>query len=786
MATVVQAKCPGCKNTLNIPSDWVSQAVRCKHCGMILQAKSPPRPSGASAAVSSRTPPPVSHKIKAAAALPPPAGTAPAAPPLAVTIAPAAPGAVYPQAVPAPAAIPLAVTAVPVAASAASPFDAIDGDETSPAAALPSRYRRNRGGWWKGPAVAVGVLMVAVVVAFLAWPYIRGAFQLPAAGVAQVEPTQPDRPAETPKPPEAPVRPKDPPRAKDKDVRPSDPPGKDKSSGSKDKPAVASKDKDPKPVDTRPPPDQPKGAPPFPRRALVISVQNYLYANPIHAGMPIPTARNIPNFLDALNRGLHFPMTQMAQLSDGAPRFARPPMKDVIQKTLTGFLDGSRGQDRIMVFFIGHAVTIGDEMYLAPIEGELDNAETLIPLKWVYEQMAKCKARQKVLVMDVNRLNPAHGLERPNGGAMDLKADKALLAPPDGVQVWTACLADQQSYELDDAPEGVFLDKLYTALAPKQGEKGLEGKIQRPDDPLPLQQLCDLVNASLKEELGPKLEQQSRLSGAEAKDGAPFDRNEEPAPAIALAPAPTGSSAKDIQSVLDEVGTPSIKSSREDSGIHFDVLPPFAQEKLADYKPGGDDSDLRKAVLQARAVMWALNTAKAPDMLTNEIAKVRKNLEGVNINVMKDGYRKPADEAKFKESVRKDEQQVADMMQVCDDALAALKVADVAAARDKETKRWQANYDFTLARLDAQYAYLFEYQSMLGQMRKALPDLAPGQTGWKLASVTTLKGDSQGKKLAKESTKLLEKIVKDNPGTPWEVLAKREKLTALGLEWVAY
>ena len=29
----------------------------------------------------------------------------------------------------------------------------------------------------------------------------------------------------------------------------------------------------------------------------------------------------------------------------------------------------------------------------------------------------------------------------------------------------------------------------------------------------------------------------------------------------------------------------------------------------------------------------------------------------------------------------------------------------------------------TLARLDAQYAYLMEYQSMLGQMRKQLPDL---------------------------------------------------------------
>ena len=28
-----------------------------------------------------------------------------------------------------------------------------------------------------------------------------------------------------------------------------------------------------------------------------------------------------------------------------------------------------------------------------------------------------------------------------------------------------------------------------------------------------------------------------------------------------------------------------------------------------------------------------------------------------------------------------------------------------------------------------------------------------------------------------------DKVAAENPGTPWEVLAKREKLTALGLEW---
>ena len=34
MAAVIQATCPGCKKMLRIPSDWIQQAIRCKHCGL--------------------------------------------------------------------------------------------------------------------------------------------------------------------------------------------------------------------------------------------------------------------------------------------------------------------------------------------------------------------------------------------------------------------------------------------------------------------------------------------------------------------------------------------------------------------------------------------------------------------------------------------------------------------------------------------------------------------------------------------------------------------------------
>ena len=58
-------------------------------------------------------------------------------------------------------------------------------------------------------------------------------------------------------------------------------------------------------------------------------------------------------------------------------------------------------------------------------------------------------------------------------------------------------------------------------------------------------------------------------------------------------------------------------------------------------------------------------------------------------------------------------------------------------------------------------------------------------SGWRLASKKKLQGDNEGRKRLKDAEKLLDKLIADYAGTPWEILARREKMTALGLEWKA-
>jgi outer membrane biosynthesis protein TonB len=792
MAAVIQAACPGCKKILRIPADWIHHAIRCKHCGLVMAAKHPPAVAAHTPAPEKRpaSPPPLPKPPQAVQATPLP-------PTVNKLTPPAAPVARLVAA--SPAAAPLAV---PVAPLPGSPFAKLE------APAPVAQPLLEGGGWWKGPVIACVVLAFAAVA-------IAGAVFLPVLGKRLLPATPqhaahndaadgkdhdgnepPDTPpAEPVKKPEPKVEPKPPdPKKPDPDKKP-DPKKPDPEPKRPDpKPPDPIKKPDPDPKLPPPKPDKKPDPPPagatFPRRALVISVHNYLYANPVGAGIPAPGARDLRYFVTRLGSSLKIPAAQVAHLSDEAGKDkARAPVKEVIQRTLDDFLTTSRDQDRVVVVFIGHAVEIEGEGYLVPIEGELGNAATLIPLKWVYEELKNCKARQKVLVLDCGRFNRTHGVERPGSfpqaddlfGAMTAKFDEQLKNPPAGVQVWTACVAGQMSYETDSSQVGLFIDKLVAVL-----EKGAQGA-PRPEEAIPVEKLNDLVTAAMKDDLAKyKLTQTPRATGKEADGGAAYNADAAPPPEPKLASSPHNKeNTKLIREVLAEISTPPVKGGHQfDATVKFEMLPPFSEKALKNYGAGERSEVIEAAIKNARAMLWAVSSAPPPAGLEKEVQAAREKLGGKTLAILRDGFRYPDNENRLKTEIMNHSRDVADILDELQDAYK--KLTDVEFERDKEPKRWVANYDFIVARMEEQIAYLYEYQSMLGQMRKELPPIErPLYNGWKLASTPAPSGDTAGKKLAKSSAKLLDKIAAEHKGTPWEVLAKREKLTTLGLEWKA-
>jgi hypothetical protein len=538
----------------------------------------------------------------------------------------------------------------------------------------------------------------------------------------------------------------------------------------------------------------------FPRRVLAISVNNYLYANPVGYGSP---HHNIHTLVQRIARVLHVQPSQIALLSDtstpksagrpghekskaGPGQFqfvasATPPLKPVIEKTLSAFLDTCRPQDRILVLFVGHCVEIGGEGYLVPLEGEPGIKETLLPLSWLYDQMARCKARQKVAILDTCRFDPSRGLERPGSGPMPAALDGLLQKPAPGVQNWSACVAGQYSFESDGS--GIFLDKLYDALTPSTFKK-----IQEPEDPLPIETLAQVVNRSVAAETtsrmsaldGQKAVQTPRLTGQIAENGSPYDENEAlPRPLAIPAPSlPSGGMAKrdEIRKILDEIDLPPIKLAHaQQTPLEIDRLLPFSTEVIERYRP--DYHSLSEIERDAEKYRLRVQVIK-----TIQLLRATFDPEGPQGSLRE--YFQGNNNDKVKAEIFKEQMKPARILGELMERLEELRKAGE--ERDKEmSPRWQAHYDYVLAELLARTAYVSEYNLMLGKIRKdELPELRPSvQTGWRLASRDKMQSGKDIKDMAAESKKLFAKLIKDHPGTPWEILAKRESLTALGLDW---
>jgi hypothetical protein len=238
--------------------------------------------------------------------------------------------------------------------------------------------------------------------------------------------------------------------------------------------------------------------------------------------------------------------------------------------------------------------------------------------------------------------------------------------------------------------------------------------------------------------------------------------------------------------VLRQIGAPAVLPSTPDTAAVLRRQQPSAFRGLGDYEAGGAaDTRLRRAVRKAQVALWVASPAPAPRDLAAEVARARKAWRA-DPSCFRDEYRAPAPapraEDRFKQAVLRDSREVARILLGLSEALEELEEAG--AGRGREPKRWQANYDFMLARLQLQIAHVYEHQSMLGRLRKDPPPLArPAQGGWRLVRSEVMTGDPAGRKLAQGARLALDDIVRRHPETPWEALARQAREVPVGLSW---
>jgi hypothetical protein len=732
MTQVVQSRCPHCYNVLRIPADWLDKPMRCKFCKNTFEARTR----------SSDTPLPVG----------------------AIAAAPLVRAAV-------PVSQPVLATAV---SAGAPPTDSLVFSTAGTDSATPAIARPKKGSGAGKVLVLVGCSLLLVIglpaitlVALVVW----GGMALSTA-LRMHEDEMPEVVAVVKHEhggnkdgggvKEPPVSLKDPAKGKDKK-----PPIKDKG------------------VKTPTPEKFGK----MPRRALLINVCNYLYLNRVDPG-----SKGQSTSLAALthrglsNPPLNVPASQIFALTDegGEGISPHPTELSVIKNAIRDFCKQSRDQDRIIILFAGHATETEKDAYLIPIGGKREDPDSMVPLAWVFEQMAASPAQQKVLILDVYRFPPARGFELPGAGAseegeMGEVFDKVVQNPPPAVQVWTSCIKGQRSIEFEGG--SVFLQ----ALSRLREGGVVMGGIASPRDPMPIDNgFVGKVNEKMKELLGPKFQQTSRLTGSTPKNAVAYDANAAPAPALALQKpvVPGGDLANpaDVESILAEIRLLPVRKSRtgEDRLLSAGNLPPFpgkamASYKADDYKSIGEvlkqHKDNPKGLAKQHPVRAAVLDAIEALKKGENIRIVETLNAPINDKVKADFFRQQKDPGLL----------IFDLEQV----LGEMKTAEE--SMDNETsKRWRAHFEFTQARLKQRLVYIYEYSFLLGQIRRDELPALDGGDGWRVGSVKKIQvNEAKAKRYKKESDSAWRKIQKEYKDTPWQVLAYRESLVALGLEWKA-
>ncbi|MBY0527359.1 MAG: caspase family protein [Gemmataceae bacterium] len=813
---VVQAQCPGCKNTLKIPANWIAEPMKCKHCGLVFQAKPPKkgrfiqRAIRAATSVNIQLPKLRKKKHKS----PPPVATSkPFAPPPGVPVAaPAMPAGQVAVPVAKPAGGP-GFASAPVAMPVGGAMHA--GVPTAAPVAMglanghkPAGFkRRRRGGFQKLAFIFIFFLGLGSLVAVV---HHMNPELFDLDGFASAGTEKEGDPATAPNTKPDAVKPTGatfvPPVTTGQATKPLFQPIPTRDTKPKRTyPTIATRNTNiAPPTDTRPMtnPTNPETTRPtlptdtrpqgvadagkgFPRRMLALSINNYPYANPVgYGGDQGSGPRSFHQLMFQLAEMMKVPFDQVTAVSDQGPA-PLPGTKKLVELTIGQFLDTSRSMDRIVLVFIGHGVEVEGRAYLVPLLGEIDKPETLIPMDWLYAKLAASPAQEKLLILDVCRFERQRGEERGKVDPMTEGFEAVLQKPPRGVQVMTACGAGQRSWEMEytnkqDPKEyvkgGVFLNMIGQT---RDAGGLLDAKDAKPSDPLPVRDLFKALDRRTKARVTAYLkeEQTAKLFGSGPERMIAYDSKA----TIPNKPTPkldwikddfpggiaTEADVKPFLEFLNPAKVPPIKVGDKSSPLTYSSLPPYPKNNLNAYKMGGKDSkDFQQVVEEGASTLRKFNNSfqetfpPLPDnqQQANQIkAQLEARGKGLATDVIAELQRQ------------------------------LTELDDLQGDRDNQSKLWQANYEYVRVRILFRMAYVLEYSAMLAKIRKdELPPLEKGvHVGYKLASKPNL-DEGEARKYIDQAKKILDKMAKDHKGTPWELIAKREAITSLGLQWQPY
>ena len=776
----IRTTCPSCQAKLKVPAEWAAKSFKCKKCGSVIRGKGTTTTTPAVAAKPTKASPVAAKPAKGVPISPPAAKSVAAQPAAARPASPVRP-APAPQPVPngkphaappapgQPAAYPQPVYAYPQPAhgypqpahaypppSYGYPPPVHNGPSEELASIMPAPEvgagrRKQKGGWIKVLAAgAVAVLLCGVAAGAIFWDTVESKVGGLFGGGAETVATE-----------------------------------------------------------TGGAPGLPQFIPTtdFPRRMLVLNVTKYLYCNNLTAGDPRLAGDHVTTVAGKLAFHWRVPTAtdnnQLFIVSDTARKNPQPMLKPIIEESYKRFLETSRAQDHVVIYFGGHATTKDGQAYLVPVDGDLNEPETLVPVADLWAKLEACPAQQKVVLFDVCRLNEDGEKLRPGSEPMSEELQKLLTAAPAGVQVVLSCSAGENALEfrrtqasdpgLNDVAGSAFLSAL-KHIASKGKAKSPDGP--SPDASLPVGPWVEAAQTRLRDiaQLSGESPQTTKLAGpAMAESPIPADKTVAAATRFDPPAPPPGMSPRQLAPVMTRARLAPIKPSaggaeepRIEDIIPFSetVMTPYMPDNVAESAIRADPGKypVRNLTLEALGIIrteWG-GTDNAPvDMPDMGMAATP-----VSLRVLFQG--ETDDDAK--KEITGEQEKPAVIILLLEDIVRRMDEAVESGALDKEASLyWRVMFEYAHAQAMARLAFMHEYNLALAYIRTdSLPPKGKNDTGWQMVSVEKMKSRSDVRDIAEIAVEKFEDIAEAHKGTPWAVLSKQSATVALGLEWQTY
>ena len=180
-----------------------------------------------------------------------------------------------------------------------------------------------------------------------------------------------------------------------------------------------------------------------------------------------------------------------------------------VRSQLKALLEDRKPGDSVVLAFSGHGIQPRDQPanYFCPMDADVTDLTTLVPLTEVYKALEDCPAGMKLLLVDACRNDPLAGGDRslPKIRLESVTRPQAEK-PPGGVAALYSCSEGERAFESAKLRQGIFFHFVI---------EGLKGAAANAKGEVTLERLATYVSEEVpdraKEEYGPKARQLPQL-----------------------------------------------------------------------------------------------------------------------------------------------------------------------------------------------------------------------------------------------------------------------------------